>query len=183
MLKEFNGSHLNEEQLTEQFKKIAKAAIYGGYFRVNNEFDIRIVEVEFYFHSEDDSITSVHDWAMYHRGKDLPYFPIGSLHPHRSGVDVTFERKNAYRASFLIRKYEIDGKVYDKPSFLGEDLIGYTGCVLGDGPKIVWRNEKTSDMKDYSLDENTRIHLSAYDEKGNMIKGEEDKRFWRFTKR
>ncbi len=184
LLNYFNGSHLNEKQLTEKFKEIAKAAIYGGYFRVNNDFDIHIVEVEFYFHSEDDSITSVHDWGRYHRGNDLPYFPVGSLHPHRSGVDVTFENeKEAYRASFLIRKYEIDGNVYDKPSFLGEDLIGYTGCILGDGPKIEWKNEETSEMKDYFIDENTRINLSAYDEKGNLIKGEKDKRLWRFTKR
>lgn len=57
-----------EDKLTERFAEIAKAAIYGGYFRVNNDFDIHIVEVEFYFHSEDDDISSIHDWAMYHRG-------------------------------------------------------------------------------------------------------------------
>lgn len=184
LIKEFNGSGLNEEQLTKKFEEIAKAAMYGGHFRVNGEFDIHINEVEFYFHSEDEEITSVHDWTMYHRGKDLPYFPIGSLHPHRSGVDVTFENeKEAYRASFLIRKYEIDGVVYDKPSFLCEDLIGYTGCILGDGPKIEWINEETLDMENYSLEENTRINLSAYDEKGNLKKGERDARPWRFTKK
>lgn len=43
------------------------------------------------------------------RGIDsLPYFPIGSLNPHSSGIDVTFENsKERYRASFLIREYDI----------------------------------------------------------------------------
>ena len=92
LLKEFDGRHLTESQLTEQFEIIAKAAIYGGHFRVNNEDDIYIVEVEFYFHSEDDTVSSVHDFAMYHRGT-VDWFPVDSLHPHRSGIDVTFERK------------------------------------------------------------------------------------------
>lgn len=43
------------------------------------------------------------------RGIDcLPYFPVGSLNPHSSGIDVTFENpKERYRASFLIREYNL----------------------------------------------------------------------------
>jgi len=35
LLREFDGRHLMEPQLTKQFEMIAKAAIYGGHFRVN----------------------------------------------------------------------------------------------------------------------------------------------------
>ena len=39
---------------------------------------------------------------------EIPYFPIGSLNPHTSGIDITFENPNEkYRASCLIRKYKI----------------------------------------------------------------------------
>ena len=182
LLKKFDGSGLTENKLQAEFKEIAKAAIYGGYFRVNNEFDIHIVELEFYFHSENEGISSVNDWAMYHRGKNVDYFPIGSLHPHKSGVDVTFEKEGKYRASFLIRQYEIDGKIYDQPSYLREDLIGYTGCILGDGPKIEWVNVKTMDSRDYLVEENPRINLGAYDEKGKRIECQFDNRNWRFTR-
>ncbi len=183
LLKEFDGRHLTESQLTEQFEIIAKAAIYGGHFRVNNEDDIYIVEVEFYFHSEDDTVSSVHDFAMYHRGT-VDWFPVGSLHPHRSGIDVTFERKGAYRASFLIRKYAIKGEIVNTPSYLPEDLIGYTGCILGDGPKIEW---KDTNYDDTPLKRNPRIKVRAYDELGiplNDDKGNKqyDDRLWRFTK-
>ena len=182
LLKKFDGSGLTENKLQAEFKEIAKAAIYGGYFRVNNEFDIHIVELEFYFHSENENVSSVYDWAMYHRGENVDYFPVGSLHPHKSGVDVTFEKEGKYRASFLIRQYEIDGIVYIQPSYLREDLIGYTGCILGDGPKIEWINVETMDCNDYLVDENPRINLGAYDEKGKRIEGQFDNRNWRFTR-
>lgn len=38
---------------------------------------------------------------------ELPYYPLGYLNPHPSGIDVTFENaEKQYRASFLIREYE-----------------------------------------------------------------------------
>lgn len=192
LLQEFNGIGLTLEQLTERFAEIAKAAIYGGFFRVNDEFDIHIVEVEFYFHSENKETSTIHDWAMYHRndnGKTVDYFPVGSLHPHKSGVDITFEKKGKYRASFLIRQYEIvdNGKVIPlvQPSYLREDLFGYTGCICDDGPKIKWvsiKDIETKDSKDYSLKEGARIKVGAYDDNGNRIDGQFDNRNWRFTR-
>jgi hypothetical protein len=183
LLKDFDGRHLTEAQLTEQFEMIAKAAIYGGHFRVNDEYNIYIAEVEFYFHSEDDTVSIVHDFAMYHRGT-VDWFPIGSLHPHRSGIDVTFERQDAYRASFLIRKYAIEDKIINTPSYLPEDLIGYTGCILGDGPKIEWMN---TNYDDTPLRRYSRIKVRAYDERGIALNDDNgnkqyDNRPWRFTK-
>ena len=183
LLKEFDGSGLSEEQLTDKFEEIAKAAIFGGHFRVNDDFNIYIHEVEFYFHSENKSESTIHDWAMYHRGSDVDYFPIGSLHPNNSGIDVTFEREGFYRASFLIRKYRIGNEVVKSPTYLREDLIGYTGCVLGDGPRILWIDEE---MDGTSLLSNApRINLSAYDANGKLLSDEQGKKLydlrpWRF---
>lgn len=185
LLSEFDGRGLSEEQLTDKFEEIAKATIYGGHFCVNDEFYIYIHEVEFYFHSENESESTIHDWAMYHIGRDLDYFPIGSLHPHRSGIDVTFEKKDSYRASFLIRKYQIGKEVITTPSYLREDLIGYTGCILGDGPRISWRD--IDHDKSMALLKNPRINVRAYDSKGNPLFDEHkrtvyDIRPWRFSR-
>lgn len=199
MLQLFDGAGLSEDQLTEKFKEIARAALYGGCFVINkatrDEYKIYIHEVEFYFHSENENKEKrVCDWAMYHRNsKDiLPYFPVGSLHPHKSGVDVTFENEEKqYRASFLIRKYEersASDEVRNKPSYLCEDLFGYTGCLCGDGPRIEWENIPYGNG---NLKQGVRINLSAYDENGNLCPKElitgkqiqsQDTRKWRFFK-
>lgn len=194
LIKEFDGSGLTKDKLCEKFEEIAKAAIYGGYFRVNDEYDIFIVEVEFYFHSEDEKKSIIHDWAMYHRnnkGRTVEYFPVGSLHPHNSGVDVTFEKEGEYRASFLIRKYEIvekgKSKVYSQPSYLREDLFGYAGCICRDKPKAVkieWiEDNETSACEDYSIEKNPRINVGAYEENGERKEGLFDNREWRFTRK
>lgn len=186
LLKEFDGRNKSEPQLTKYFQEIAKTAIYGGYFLINGSMKIRITEVEFYFHSENDSESNIHDWGMYHRGEDLDYFTVGSLNPHRSGIDVTFEREKSYRASFLIRKYQIDDdkEIITTPSYLGEDMFGYTGCICGDGPKIVWVNDVEQTTDNLELAEKPRINLTAYNEKGKILKTngkrELDKRPWRF---
>ncbi|MBO7554229.1 MAG: hypothetical protein J6T82_09400 [Bacteroidaceae bacterium] len=182
LLKRFDGRGLSENQLTVKFEEIAKAAIFGGHFCVNNDYNIYIHEVEFYFHSENESESTVHDWAMYHRGSDVDYFPIGSLHPHNSGIDVTFEREGSYRASFLIRKYRIGNDIIKSPTYLREDLIGYTGCILGDGPCIEWIDEEIDST---SLSNAPRINLSAYDANGKLLFDEQgkklyDSRPWRF---
>ena len=74
LLKEFDGRHLAESQLTEQFEMIAKAAIYGGHFRVNDEDDIYIVEVEFYFHSEQELFEHIHEDTQFQQYSLLKKF-------------------------------------------------------------------------------------------------------------
>ena len=49
LLIEFDGSYLSADELTTKFEEIAKSAIYSGYFLVNDDLKIRIVEVEFYW--------------------------------------------------------------------------------------------------------------------------------------
>ena len=185
LLTEFDGRGLNENQLTQKFKEIAKAALYGGHFCVNDDFCIYLHEIEFYFHSENEPESTIHDWAMYHRGGNIEYFPVGSLHPHKSGIDVTFERKGSYRASFLIRKYRIGKEIIKSPTYLREDLIGYTGCILGDGPHISWVDDSYDNSCIPSND--SRINLRAYDSTGKPLSDEHGKksldlRPWRFYK-
>lgn len=113
-LNNFQGS-TDETELYKEFYDLAPAFLYGGHINVRDEYKIYIRTVEFYFHSE--TAVGVHDPIVYHRnGKnmdeniDVPYFPIMTLHAHNSGFDITFEREGQYRASALIRAYEVVGK-------------------------------------------------------------------------
>lgn len=42
----------------------------------------------------------------------MPIFPLGVLHNHVSGIDITFEKgeneKNAVRLSALVREFRVD---------------------------------------------------------------------------
>ena len=79
------------------------------------------------------------------RGIDgLPYYSIGSLNPHTSGIDITFENSEKhYRASCLIREYDIlfaEGKepVHIKNSTdIYDDLLLY-GITLDNADWIDW---------------------------------------------
>lgn len=112
-LTKFNGGS-SVEELEEKFSNIASAFLYGGYIDVNDVYKVYIRTVEFYFHSETDN--GVHDPIVYHRNKNeqkIPYFPLMTIHAHNSGFDITFEKAEEYRASALIRSYEVKkGKKY-----------------------------------------------------------------------
>ena len=96
--------------------------VLAGYFKVQSR-KIYPTAIELYYHEEGTG--RFKDPIMYHtndrklaehvdyfvkRGiTELPYFPLGSLNAHTSGIDVTFENsQEQYRASFLIREYEVD---------------------------------------------------------------------------
>ena len=136
------------DKLTIQFENIAQV-VFNGRFVVNGEYEIHPIEIEFYYHDEEKG--TIIEPQMYHI-KELPYFPIGSLCPNRSGVDMTFEREGKYRASFLIRGYTykslVDGEVYMnrdiskkaivfKPQYLWEDLFG-NATLFKQGLSIIW---------------------------------------------
>lgn len=152
---EFKGAEGDEDSLLGKFEDIAKAAFYTGHFVVNNEYRIYITDLEFYYHEDKGTIK---DKVKYHRNyenDELPYFPIGSLHPHKSGVDVTFENPNSpeqFRASFLIRGYEERGNDYNfafkneiknqtKPTYLLDDLFGGALFLSVESMSIKWIDE------------------------------------------
>ena len=127
-LTDFDGAHgegetEREDSLIHPFQQIAAKLLYGGHFVVSdgNGNVIRRVYlhmVEFYYHEERGAVK---DYIVYHRNPDnpqkksnpLPSFPIGSLHTHISGVDITFEDNShpenpEYRASVLIRAFRVE---------------------------------------------------------------------------
>ena len=129
----FNGDR--EEYAKEIARWFLPCAqwILDGHFVVKNSVanltvvrEIHPTALELYYHEE--ATDGFKDPIMYHtddrkkqdhlrypwhedyfeaRGiQTLPYFPFGSLNPHPSGIDVTFENPTKrYRASFLIREY------------------------------------------------------------------------------
>lgn len=130
--------------------------ILAGCFRVYNGNTKRIIHptaIELYYHEE--GADGFKDPIMYHtqdrkapyltsRGiSALPYFPIGSMNPHTSGIDITFENPSAqYRASFLIREYELicdDGSPISvkNSTDIYDDLL-INGITLDDTDWIEW---------------------------------------------
>lgn len=111
-LRNFRGAE-TVDNLTVLFERLSHSFLYGGYYNIGGKYRIYIRTVEFYFHSEKSSDTSIKDPIVYHRNNryvegSVPYFPIMALHAHSSGFDITFENKNMqYRASALIRAYEV----------------------------------------------------------------------------
>lgn len=169
-------------ELTQQFENIAQI-VFNGRFVVNKEYEIYPIEIEFYFQDEENG--TIIEPQMYHVG-DVPYFPIGSLCPNRSGVDMTFEREGKYRASFLIRGYTykslIDEEIYTnkvnsknmpqfKPQYLWEDLFG-NASVFGQGLSIIWVDNE--EYKKVRILSSTRINV-------HKIENEPTDRMWRFT--
>ncbi len=170
------------DKLTIQFENIAQV-VFNGRFVVNGEYEIHPIEIEFYYHDEEKG--TIIEPQMYHI-KELPYFPIGSLCPNRSGVDMTFEREGKYRASFLIRGYTykslVDGEVYTnrdiskkaivfKPQYLWEDLFGNT-TLFKQGLSIMWVDN--DEFNKVRIKSSARINV-------HKIEGEETDRMWRFT--
>lgn len=99
------------------FKRIAES-ILSGCFVVSSDGkdDVRIYPtvVEFYYHEEEDD--GIKDPIVYHRNtlsSEKKVIPIGILHNHVSGVDITFERNRGrvVRASALIRAFSIEGGI------------------------------------------------------------------------
>ena len=176
-------------ELTKQFKNIAQI-VFNGRFVVNGEYDIYPIDIEFYFHDVENEIIT--EPQMYHAKNDYPYFPIGSLFPHRSGIDMTFEREGKYRASFLIRGYTYKSLINDnekpftnkasghlkegeinkfKPQYLWEDLFG-NATVFGKGLSVIWVDN--DEFREVNIQTSARVNVK-------LIKDEPIERPWRFT--
>ena len=145
--------------------------ILGGYFRVFNRAggneisrEIHPTSIELYYHEE--GAGRFKDPIMYHtddrkrsdemkrktnprdyyesRGiESIPYYPFGSINPHVSGIDITFENPVLQcRASFLIREYDVvyeSGKrirVKNSTEIYDDMLI--QGIPMGDSGWIEW---------------------------------------------
>lgn len=100
---------------------------------------------------------------------ELPYFPFGSLNPHSSGIDITFENPEMrYRASFLIREYYIsfDGKEpirIENSTDLYDDML-LNGITLDNADWIEWIDGDTASI---TVAPAPRKNVSAYEKYNN----------------
>lgn len=172
-LKSFKGAEGDETLLAKQFEEIANAAFFSGRFVINRGipeeyYYIRITDIEFYYHED---LGDIKDDAKYHKG-DEPYFPVGSLHPNQSGIDVTFENEQKhFRASFLIRGYqtiESDGQIsYDnkktnpngRPQDIWYDLFGSANMLLENRMSLEWEDYQYTET---AIETTTRINVSRH---------------------
>lgn len=181
----------NNGKISEAFKPIAET-ILSGHFKVtkNNSDSYVTVHptcVEMYYHEEGEGEDKIKDYIVYHRDsndgknkKDI--FPLGVLHNHVSGIDLTFEREGndhePIRFSDLIRefwvnmenkkdkedKYEMKGidgssenKPDNKPTHLYDAL--YSQFSVFDGFSVKWEDGK--EKKEIRCI-GTRINVSEY---------------------
>ena len=102
-----------KDYLNPIFEQLARKILYGGYLLVDDDYEIYIRTVEFYYHEEEEKGGILRDPMVYHRNgkfpeRAVPPFPLMTLHAHWSGFDITFEDPNReYRASALIREFAV----------------------------------------------------------------------------
>ncbi|MBQ9435035.1 MAG: hypothetical protein IJU33_02800 [Bacteroidales bacterium] len=203
-LKEFNENINGEskfDDIQKSFEELAPVFLYSGYINVRDDFKIYIRTVEFYFHSE--KYNGVHDPIVYHRnGRDLeqaPYFPFMSIHAHNSGFDITFEKSGEYRASALIRTYEVKDKngeylVWNKAKKKFEKSKEYhynyqstylyallNGFAFGNNNDISWE-EESKDVKKVLGKPRQNVFKSESEWEYINTKKEKCDRKWSFTR-
>ena len=161
--------------LSSQFEAIAKDVLLGGCFEINGVRRIYPLEIEFYYHEEGED--GLKDPVMYHtddhEGRQLEYYPLGSLNCHTSGMDITFEnQEKQYRASFLIRKYrvcEYEGGAWKvmknkecekRPTYLYEDM--FMNIPLFDGIDVKWVNVEPINLAE-DIFRKQRINVAEYE--------------------
>lgn len=159
-------------RLSKQFHDIAEEVITRGCFEINGIRRIYPVEIEFYYHEEGGG--NLKDPVMYHTcdNKASEYYELGSLNPHVSGIDVTFENKDKeYRASFLIRAYKVDEfdgekwsskKLENRPTYLYEDM--FMNLPISNGINVRWITLNTNDSP--TIYEKPRVNVAKYQKNG-----------------
>jgi len=191
------GGDVDLEKLTEAFKKLAPAFLYGGYIKVGQDFRIYIDTVEFYFHSEKDG--GFQDTIVYHRNDrygiaNVPYFEPIRFHAHASGFDIAFESKeDQYRASALIRRYSVmdaSGKNYierdgkqikrDARSTYLYDILN--GFGFGKDNDISWVPEISESKEPKQGPRRNVFNMYSNDNKKKWERGEKNLNPWSFSK-
>lgn len=181
-----------------EFIDIARMVL-AGHFSVkdaNRKIMVRPTAVELYYHEESEG--GIKDPIVYHRNSKNnteKIFPVGTLHNHVSGIDITFEHgctpSTAVRASILIREFEVNGKNDERSTKLYEAL--YQQASLFDGISIEWvdgdqlPNVVQSPRKNVAMFYNDRDKMKAKDhpEQPHTIDGKfvQDMRRWQFKKK
>lgn len=182
----------NYSKLSESFRYIAET-ILSGYFKVskNNSDSYVTVHptcVEIYYHEEGECDNKVKDYIVYHRNSDdgklkKDIFPIGILHNHLSGIDLTFEGQGGdgepIRFSALIREFWVNScnkkkDIYEmnvlgnssesKPDKMPTHLYDalYSQFSVFDGFSIKWLDGTEDERKKIKCI-GTRINVPQYE--------------------
>ncbi len=126
--------------------KIAFHFLYGGYILINDKEKLYLREIEFYFMRIDGTIE---EEKMYRKeSPDNDWLEIGTLFPHNSGIDITFEDslRHQFRASVLIRAFDLFD-MDNNPIILdeGRSLASYDILLsrsnIFDGVSFKWVDE------------------------------------------
>lgn len=197
-LKSLGQVYENDEdrKISNAFKSIAEIILSGHFLVKKNNSDSYVTVhptcVEMYYHEEGEGDDKIKDYIVYHRNsndgknkKDI--FPLGVLHNHVSGIDLTFERKgddgNPIRFSALIREFWVNSEnkkedLYEmkgvggngentpdkKPTHIYDAL--YSQFSVFEGFSIQWVDGTDDERKQINC-VGTRINVSQYEIKNN----------------
>lgn len=152
-----------DNKISEAFRPIAEIILSGHFLVRKNNSDsyvkVHPTCVEMYYHEEGEGEDKIKDYIVYHRnsndGKNKKsIFPLGVLHNHVSGIDLTFEKEGddgePIRFSALIREFWVD-----KTNKKEEDIYG-----MGEIDKS---SESLSDKKPTHLYDALYSQFSAFD--------------------
>lgn len=186
----------SNQSIETNYEEIAKALLYNGYIKVRDDYRVYIKTVEFYLHAEKASTLDVSDPIVYHRDgkflmRNVPYYPLMTLHAHISGFDITFENEELkYRASALIRAYAIydvkskcfietkKGYKYDdRSTYLYDFLNGFSS---EDNNNILWIDQ-VSNVPHELNPPAPRRNVFEYD--GEKKTDKKDMRPWSYTRK
>jgi hypothetical protein len=196
------------------FKQIAHAMLNGG-FRITSTVSNKVVivkpiSVEIYYHEEDGDNK---DYIVYHRNPKnsttRPYFKLGTLNNHVSGIDITFEsEKENYRSSALIRAFSIIGassediRILEIPDSSNEERSTYIYNALFsefsifEGFSIIWEDNIEPYISEDLIHESVRKNVAQFENgikkkidgtilPGTMVTDDKSKildtRKWRFS--
>ena len=162
------------EVLSKQFSEVATKIFNSGCFEVNGCRRIYPTDIEFYYHEEVEG--GLLDPIMYHTNlnnkEQVDYYPLGSFNFHVSGLDVTFEKEGKYRASFLIREYDVyslkDGvwlkdKSEARSTYIYEDML--MRLSVFNGISIRWVSEQSE--CEYGVTTTERKNVASYHKEEN----------------
>ena len=165
---------MKQEELSKQFSELATKIFNTGYFEVNGCRRIYPTVIEFYYHEEVEG--GLLDPIMYHTNlnnkEQVDYYPLGSFNFHVSGLDVTFEKEGKYRASFLIREYDVyslkDGvwlkdKSEARSTYIYEDML--MRLSVFNGISIRWVSEQSE--CEYGVTTTERKNVASYHKEEN----------------
>ena len=189
-----NGSN----DAPQEFIDIARKVLAGHFAvkKTEGKIMVRPTAVELYYHEEQEG--GIKDPIVYHRNSKNNtemIFPLGTLHNHVSGIDITFEHGGspltAVRASILIREFEVNGRNDERSTKLYEAL--YQQASLFDGISVEWMDGDrlpdvvTSPRKNVAMFYNDGDKMKAKDHPElphtNDSKFVQDMRKWQFKKK